>query len=328
MKNGRTMKNIFKYAVIALITAAFGFIACANSGSGGGVTKSSEKAITAFGFGSPAATGVIDQANHAISVDVPYLTDTAALVAVFTTTGAIVTIGDAEQTSGTTVNDFTDPVTYTVTAEDGSAQNYTVTVAVAASWAKAITGFAFESPAVIGTINETNHTIAVTVPYGTNVASLTPVITHTGASINPASGEAQDFRSLVTYKVTAADSSEQNYIVTVTVAASSAKAIIGFAFTNPAATGIINETNHTIAVTVPFGTNVLSLTPTITHTGASIYPASGVAQNFTGQVTYTLTAADSSIQVYTVTVTVAPPGPACKWDDAGLTWNMPGLTWQ
>ncbi|HNX76020.1 MAG TPA: hypothetical protein PLM07_05825, partial [Candidatus Rifleibacterium sp.] len=59
------------------------------------------------------------------------------------------------------------------------------------------------------------------------------------------------------------------------------------------------------ALTVPFGTSVTALTPTITHTGASIAPASEVAQNFTSPVTYTVTAADNSTQAYTVTVTKA-----------------------
>jgi len=83
---------------------------------------------------------------------------------------------------------------------------------------------------------------------------------------------------------------------------SSAKAITAFSLSSPAAMGIINEVNHTIVVTVPFKTDVSTLVPTITHKGASINPAPGVAQNFTRPVTYTVTAADNSTQAYTVTV--------------------------
>jgi hypothetical protein len=86
---------------------------------------------------------------------------------------------------------------------------------------------------------------------------------------------------------------------------SSAKAIIEFGFAGPATTGIITESTHTIAITVPFGTAMTALVPTITHTGASISPASGVANNFTFPATYTVTAADASTQPYTITVTVA-----------------------
>lgn len=43
------------------------------------------------------------------------------------------------------------------------------------------------------------------------------------------------------------------------------------------------------------------LTPQITHTGASLSPLSGVEQDFTDPVTYTVTAGDSSTQIYTIT---------------------------
>jgi hypothetical protein len=90
----------------------------------------------------------------------------------------------------------------------------------------------------------------------------------------------------------------------------SAKAITAFDFTTPAATGVINESAKTIVLTVPFGTNVTALAPTVTITGISLAPLSGVLQNFTSPVNYTVTAADTSMAVYTVTVTAAAP----PWD--------------
>jgi uncharacterized delta-60 repeat protein len=90
-------------------------------------------------------------------------------------------------------------------------------------------------------------------------------------------------------------------------AVSSAKAITAFSIVTPvAATGVITEATHAIAITVPFGTVVTALVPAITHTGASINPATGVENDFTNPVVYTVTAADASIQNYTVTVTVSP----------------------
>lgn len=89
-------------------------------------------------------------------------------------------------------------------------------------------------------------------------------------------------------------------------AANPAKAITAFSFATPAATGVVNEDTKTIAITVPFGTSVTTLIPTITITGASVSPLSNVAQNFTSPVSYTVTAADGSTQIYTVTVTIAP----------------------
>jgi hypothetical protein len=82
---------------------------------------------------------------------------------------------------------------------------------------KAITSFSIETPARTGTIDETAHTIFVKVPYGTDVTSLVAAITHTGTSVEPASGVAQDFTVPVTYTVTAEDGTTQAYVATVSV---------------------------------------------------------------------------------------------------------------
>ncbi len=177
---------------------------------------------------------------------------------------------------------------------------------------KSITVFTFTASAnntlstdVTGTINETDHTILLPVPYGTDVTALIPTVAFSGSSVSPSSGVPQDFTNPVTYTVTAEDSSTQDYIVTVTAALNTAKAITAFSFTSSSVTRLINETDHTIAVSVPAGTDVTALTPTITFFGSSLSPASGVSQDFTNPVTYTVTADDASTQDYVVTVTVA-----------------------
>ena len=268
------------------------------------VAPSTAKAITAFDFNglTPAVTGTVNEGTKTIALTVPYGTDVTALVPTIAHTGASVS-----PNTGVAQN-FTSPVTYTVTAADSSTQQYTVTVTVAPSTAKAITAFDFNglTPAVTGTVNEGAKTIALTVPYGTDVTALVPNITHTGASVSPNTGVAQNFTSPVTYTVTAADNSTQEYMVTVTVAPSTAKAITAFTLNGltPAVTGTVNEGAKTIALTVPYGTDVTALVPSITHTGASVSPNTGVVQNFTSPVTYTVTAADSSTQQYSVTVKV------------------------
>jgi len=105
---------------------------------------------------------------------------------------------------------------------------------------------------------------------------------------------------------------------------SSKKAITAFSFTSPAATGVITEASHTIAITVPFGTVVTALVPTIIHTGSSISPATGVANNFTSPVTYTVTAADATKQPYTITVTVAAPLASLPKTGQTLCYNSDG----
>ena len=261
--------------------------------------------VTAFSFNgfTPNVTGTINEASKTISLTVPFGTDVTTLVPTITHTGASIS-----PNTGVAQN-FTSPVEYTVTAADSTTQKYIVTVTVAANPAKAITAFNFNglTPNVTGTVNEASKTIALTVPYGTNVTALVPSITHSGASVSPNTGVPQNFTSPVEYTVTAADSSTQKYIVTVTVAANPAKAITAFNFNGltPNVTGTVNEASKTIALTVPYGTNVTALVPSITHSGASVSPNTGVPQNFTSPVEYTVTAADSSTQKYIVTVTVA-----------------------
>jgi hypothetical protein len=104
------------------------------------VAQSSAKAITAFSFANPAVTGTIDETTHSISIAFPKKIDLTKLVATFTTTGASVTVGNVPQVSGTTPNDFTKTVTYTVTANDGSKQDYIITPPNSAD----VLGFTFE----------------------------------------------------------------------------------------------------------------------------------------------------------------------------------------
>ncbi|HPS60463.1 MAG TPA: FlgD immunoglobulin-like domain containing protein [Candidatus Cloacimonas sp.] len=93
------------------------------------VLKATPLAITAFYFSNPPATGTIDHTHKTIKVAVPNGTDRTALIANFTATGAIVKVGTTTQTSGTTANDFTDPVTYILTtSNDASTCSYVVTV--------------------------------------------------------------------------------------------------------------------------------------------------------------------------------------------------------
>jgi N-acetylneuraminic acid mutarotase len=218
------MKKEFSGLLVMGILVMFVLAACSGGGGGGGGSSlSSAKAITAFSFTSPAATGTIDENAKTIAVTVPFGTDVTALIATFTTTGAGVKVGSAAQASGTTPNDFTSPVGYLITAADSTTATFTVTVTVAPSSAKAITAFSFTSPAATGTIDENAKTIAVTVPFGTNVTALIATFTTTGAGVKVGSAEQvsgttpDDFTSPVGYIITAADSTTATYTVTVTV---------------------------------------------------------------------------------------------------------------
>jgi surface protein len=297
-------------------------------------TKSTEKAITAFSFTADVNSALIADVQGTISgstiaLTVPYGTDVTSLIPTFSITGTAISVSGTAQTSGTTANDFSSPVTYVVTAENGSTQNYTVVVSIHASSAKVITTFTFTAAAnsalntdITGTIS--GSTIALTVPYGTDVTSLIPTFITTGESLKvgktaQTSGTtANDFSHPVTYVVTAADGSTQNYTVTVTISSSSAKEITAFSFTAAAnstlkadITGTIS--GSTIALTVPYGTDLTSLIAKFAITGAALKVGSTTqtsettANNFTSPVIYIVAAADGSSKNYTVSVTITPP---------------------
>lgn len=294
---------------------------------------SSAKALNSFKFeaahNSVLAQDVTATINGTVvTATVPFGVARTSLVATFTTTGQSVTVGGAAQVSGSTANDFSAPVSYTVTAEDGSSTVYTVTVTEAPSDAKAITAFSFldaDNAALTADVTATisGTTITATVPFGTDVTALVATFTTTGASVTvtglpQVSGTTpNDFANPVSYVVHAADGSMQAYTVTVTIAANTAKAITAFSFTSAANSGLTTDaigviSGTSISVTVPFGTNVTSLIATFSTTGdhvnvgANLQTSGVTANNFTSAVTYTVVAGDLSTQDYTVTVNISP----------------------
>ena len=323
------MKNYKGYSKIWFLALLLAAVVAGCSSNDSAAPPSSAKAITAYSLAGVA--GTIDETAKTISVNLPNGTNVTALIAEFTTTGAGVTVGTTLQTSGTTTNTFTSPVVYTVTAADSTTAAYTVAVAAASSSAKAITAYSLAG--VAGTINKTAKTIAVTVPNGTVVTALTATFTTTGTLVTVGtttqiSGTTQnDFTNPVLYTVTAANATTATYTVTVTVAAVDAKAITAYSLKGIAGTIIEGTNPKTIAVTVPFGTNVTNLaatfqaTGTLVTVGTTTQISGTTTNNFTSPVDYTVTAADASTAIYTVTVTVgaaAGPGPV----DLGTAGNF------
>lgn len=96
-----------------------------------------DKFITEFSFLKSVNPGLDKDykaviSNSNITVTLPHGTVVTSLKASFVHSNlSEVTIGVTSQVSGVTANNFTNPVTYTVTAEDTSDSDYTVTVTVA-----------------------------------------------------------------------------------------------------------------------------------------------------------------------------------------------------
>jgi len=184
--------------------------------------KSSEKLINSFNLLglNPEEDGAVDDTNYVVNLVVPVGTDLTKLIPTISISDNA-TISPASDVA----QDFTNPVNYTVTAQDGSTQNYTVTVttdqptATTLSSDKLINSFNFVglNPEVDGSVDNTGYQVNLIVPAGTDVTNLVPTISLSdNATIYPNSGTAQDFTNPVIYTVTAQDGSIQDYTVTVT----------------------------------------------------------------------------------------------------------------
>ncbi|MCB2220475.1 MAG: hypothetical protein KQI35_08780, partial [Bacteroidetes bacterium] len=93
---------------------------------------STETNIVNFSFTEQTGPAVIDATNHSVYIEVDYNTDITGLVATFELSGgANATVSGVPQLSGSTPNDFTNPVSYLITAEDMvTTQEWTVTVSI------------------------------------------------------------------------------------------------------------------------------------------------------------------------------------------------------
>jgi hypothetical protein len=68
--------------------------------------------------------------------------------------------------------------------------------------------------------------------------------------------------------------------------------------------GEIDQARHSINVTVPYGTTISALKPTITHSGASITPEGASSRDFTAKpVVYVVSPKTGAVIAYTVNVT-------------------------
>jgi pectate lyase len=184
-------------------------------GSSASPVISSETEVSVFKLPGQVGNETISYAAGTIAVNVAAGTDISNVApSTFTiSSGATVSpLANAAQ-------NFTNPVNYTVTAQDGTTtKSWTVTTTFVQSSEKEITAFRL-SNAQIGnaSINSSTGQILVTMPLGENLASLTPVTftLSNSASVNPSTATARDFSSPVNYIVTAQDGSTKQWTITV-----------------------------------------------------------------------------------------------------------------
>lgn len=279
----------------------------------------------------------IDQGAGTIKVWVPYnpygkAGGLTAAKATFTASAfSTVKVGSTEQKSGETANNFTAPVAYTATAQNGTVKNYTVTVvAQTVETDNTIETFSAKSIAksnkdrvINGSVDNTGKKLVLYDKYGTASNAFDSLRISYGLNGTFATASLKQdsllnlSASTKAFTVTAQDASTGAYTIYATTAP---KFEIAFNGLNPTAAG--ETTDFGINVNVLKGTTVASLATTSTTTlpaGVTVtgIKADGVAftsgnnVDFSEPVEFELTVNDTNIGVtytviYTATVTVLP----------------------
>ncbi len=181
------------------------------------ITISSDVEVTAFKLPGQVGTEAINYAAGTINVNV------ATGVSLTNVVPSTFTISNGATVSplATAARDFTNPVNYIVTAQDGTTtKNWTVTTTVVQSTEKEITAFKLSNNQIgNASINSNTGQILVTMPLGTSLTALTPVTFQVSpfASVNPATNSAQNFSAPVNYTVTAQNGGTKSWTVTVAI---------------------------------------------------------------------------------------------------------------
>ena len=156
-------------------------------------------------------------------------------------------------------------------------------------------------------IDETNKTIFLNLPEGTDLSAITPVVVHTGTAIT-LEGSALDgsisfdFTNSETTPLTMVVTNSNfalrtEYRVTVTARKSSENYITAYKLGD--AEGVIDGDN--IAITIPYAMDLAAVEPEITISEFAALTAPDALKE--GENTYTVTAEDGTERVYTVTIT-------------------------
>ena len=177
-----------------------------------------------------------------------------------------------------------------------------------ASYHKEVISYAFKSadnPVLPedaeGTVDMETKILTATLPYGVDVSALIPsFIVAEGAKVLSPLG-VQDFTNPIEYKIQAADESVFIYTCMAELSTGSGKFMKTFVVDGNE--GIVDDADNTVTGKVNYGKFWDNVTPTITVAdGATVSPKSGVAQDFTNPIEYTVTTDDGFVKKYLITV--------------------------
>lgn len=176
-------------------------------------------------------------------------------------------------------------------------------------WVKAaapsITKFVAEG--VEATINESAKTITAELPYGTNLASIEPIVTIGGTATSYGPPGAQDFSNSVSVPVvyTVSDGvNEVDYSVTLTASqtASSEKDLSNVMIGGKTPT--FDAGTNTYSVMLPKSSSLMQAVTFTKPSTATADFTTGNTHDFTNPLQITVTAQDASTKIYTLTAAV------------------------
>lgn len=237
---------------------------------------------------------------------------------------------------GMNLSDWT---TFTITSGDGT-NTRTYRIKATARTQASISAFSLTLGGTVyeGVIDNKSNTITVSGVDDSKLTSTSfaPDVTLGPETLvcSPAPGLAQDFSRTVQY-IVAGNEKVLSRTYTVSVLNKAGQLISGSgggggsdpvtpatgakitAFSVLGVDGVINQSAGTITVTLPAGTNVTAVAPSVTVTaGAVVSPVPGEVVNLTAPVVYTVTLGEETSR-YTVTVTFERSVSQQLWDELG-----------
>lgn len=204
------MKNL-KYSLIVVLNLLV-VISCKKD------KLSDENFISSFSMqiGENNYEGIIDNKSNSIQIsDVPFNTNLESI----NTQISVSDRAEVNPASGTSQN-FTQSVSYTVTAENGEKRTYTIIIKREPNDENYITKFSISvgSNIVEGSIDNKSNTVKLNIPDKFDITSIKPDIEiSTNATISPLKDQLQNFENEIEYEITSESGEKRTYSVLSTI---------------------------------------------------------------------------------------------------------------
>ncbi len=207
------------------------------------------------------------------------------------------------------INDYTEPVTYEITAENGESVTYEVILTKEKSPENAIQSLVIkdvEGEDIEAIIEDENNVINYVLPYDYDLTLVNVDINISEkATISPDPKEINDYTQPVTYEITAENGESVTYEVILTKEKSPENYITSFVILNSSLNieATINEENKTINQKLPEAIDLTNINVEITISDkASISPEPSTITDYSNPITYTVTSEDEQTKEYIVSL--------------------------